>query len=368
MLDIIRNICYYDLWQMYNYCTYFFGKVPLRLSYGKRKFIMINIAFVGFRHGHINGFYKLASENPEVKIVAAFEENAEARAAAEKSLGVVFTHDSYEALLAEKDIDVVAIGDYFGIRGSRAIEALKAGKHVYADKPLCTSLDELKEIKKLSSEKGLKVGCMLDVRYAPWVETAKAFIEKGNLGKINNISFGGQHPLLWGSRAGWYFEEGKHGGTINDIAIHGIDILEYITGLSVEKVVAARCWNAYATECPIFEDCGQFMCEMTGGCGLMADVSYAAPDTCGYRLNLYWRFNIWGEKGVMEITHTENTVKVALNGTAGFVTLPNMPATTDDCLKVFLRELAGQKTAIDTASTLAVSEKTLLIQAAADNK
>lgn len=332
----------------------------------KRIHNMINIAFVGFRHGHINAFYKMAQENPNVKIVAACEENAEARAAAEAALGVKFTHDTYEAMLAEKDIDVVAIGDYFGIRGSRAIEALKAGKNVYSDKPLCTSLDELATIEKLSSEKGLKVGCMLDVRYYPWVATAKKFIDSGKLGKINNVSFGGQHPLLWGSRAGWYFEEGKHGGTINDIAIHGIDIIEYLTGLTMKRVVSARCWNAYAKEVPFFKDCGQFMIEMSNGCGLMADVSYAAPDSCGYALNLYWRFNIWGENGVMEITLTDNVVKVAMNGTSGFEVLEQAPATTDDCLKVFLRELAGEKTDIDTASTIAVSRENLLIQAAAD--
>ena len=36
----------------------------------------------------------------------------------------------------------------------------------------------------------------------------------------------------------WYFEEGKHGGTINDIAIHGIDLVRYLTGKNVTKIGA----------------------------------------------------------------------------------------------------------------------------------
>lgn len=114
---------------------------------------MIKIAFAGFRHGHINTLYKLAEGNPDVEIVAAYEADADARSTAEKTLGVRFTHESYEDMLKDESIDVVAIGDYYGIRGSLAIAALKAGKHVYADKPLCTSLSELDEIEALARKR-----------------------------------------------------------------------------------------------------------------------------------------------------------------------------------------------------------------------
>lgn len=326
---------------------------------------MKNIAFCGFRHGHIFSLYALAKANPDVNIVAAFEENTEARAAAE-ARGVVFTHDTYESMLAEKNIDIIAVGDYFGIRGARIIAALKAGKNVYSDKPLCTTLKELDEIEFLSNKTGLKVGCMLDVRYHQWVQPIKSFISDGKLGEINSISFGGQHPLLWGSRAGWYFEEGKHGGTINDIAIHGIDLVEYLTGLTMKKPVAARCWNAFAKEAPRFKDCGQFMLEMSNGAGLLADVSYAAPDSCGYSLPTYWRFTLWGTKGVMEFCYGEKDFHVALNGTAGFDTIAVEEKDTGNCLSVFLDELAGLPVEIDTAHSIAVSRETLLIQQEAD--
>ncbi|HCS75525.1 MAG TPA: gfo/Idh/MocA family oxidoreductase, partial [Clostridiales bacterium] len=208
---------------------------------------MIKIAFAGFRHGHINALYKLAEQNPDVQIVAAYEADADARAAAEADLGVNFAHDSYEDMLNEEDIDVVAIGDYYGKRGSLAIDALKAGKHVYADKPLCTSLDELDEIERLSREKALKVGCMLDMRQNKVVQPVRNFIQEGNLGEIHALFFSGQHPLMYGSRPDWYFEKGKHGGTINDIAIHGMDIVEYLTGLSMKSVTSARCWTSGRT-------------------------------------------------------------------------------------------------------------------------
>ena len=327
---------------------------------------MIKIAFAGFRHGHINALYKLAQDNPGIEIVAAYEADDEARAAAEKNLGVHFTHENYDDLLKDKNVDVVAVGDYFGRRGALVIAALKAGKHVYADKPLCTSLAELDEIEKLAHKKNLKVGCMLDMRYNKFVQPVRKFIQEDKLGEIHSIYFGGQHPLMYGSRPNWYFEEGKHGGTINDIAIHGIDLIEYLTGLSVKKVTGARCWNAFATEVPSFKDCGQFMVEMSNGAGMMADVSYAAPNSSGFTLPFYWRFTLWGTKGVMEFSYNSKDITIALDGKPGTEIIESPDADTGDCLRVFVDELKGKPTDIDTNTVFKATRETLKIQEYAD--
>ncbi len=68
-------------------------------------------------------------------------------------------------------------------------------------------------------------------------------------------------------------EEGKHGGTINDIAVHALDLIPWITGHKFKRIVAARCWNALAKRCPHFKDAAQLMLEMDNGAGVMGDVS-----------------------------------------------------------------------------------------------
>ena len=108
------------------------------------------VAFVGFRHGHVESLYKRMAEDPQIEIVALCEENADAAAAVEKS-GRHITHTDYAEMLEEVDFDILCIGDYYGIRGERAIAGLKAGKHVISDKPLCTSLDELQKIRSLDA-------------------------------------------------------------------------------------------------------------------------------------------------------------------------------------------------------------------------
>ena len=322
---------------------------------------MLKLGFAGFRHGHIFSLYEAAKTNENVEIVAAWEEYEEAKEGAKKNYSVNFTHQSYEDMLTDDNIDAIAIGNYYGARGQMAIAALKAGKHVISDKPLCTSLDELKEIEKLSKEKGLSVGLMLDMRDNKNVLAAKEIIESGRIGEVYNIQFGGQHPLNYGVRPGWYFEKGKHGGVINDIAIHGIDLISYITGLEIKNIVAARTWNAYATEEPEFKDCGQFMLELSNGGGVIADISYASPNSMGLNLPYYWEFKVWGSKGMMLFAANIDGVKLYVNGSLELENVPGI-CPKDDYLDGFVNEINGKPTRYGTKTAIHSTEMTLSIQ------
>ena len=83
----------------------------------------IRIAFAGFRHGHIFGLYGLAGKREDLEIVGAYEADEAARKAAEEK-GVVFRYETYEALISDPEVDVVAIGDYYAARGELALRAL----------------------------------------------------------------------------------------------------------------------------------------------------------------------------------------------------------------------------------------------------
>eukprot|EP01051_Picozoa_sp_SAG22_P022064 SAG22_NODE_5137_length_1079_cov_1.261224_1_plen_270_part_00 len=215
------------------------------------------IAFVGFRHGHIGAVYQACLQSDAFVITGVCEEDAATR----EELGETYasTHTSYARMLAEVEADIIAVGDYFTIRGARIIAALEAGKHVIGDKPLCTSLDELDTIEALSAERGLAVFCQLDMRDSPVFQLARQRIQNGDIGELVTVSFGGQHALNYnesaGGRAAWYFEEGKHGGTLSDIAVHGVDLVQLVSGSRVKRVVGARCWST--GRAPHIEDAAQ---------------------------------------------------------------------------------------------------------------
>lgn len=325
----------------------------------------MNIAFAGLRHGHIFGLARMARENPLFTISGYWEEDDAAREAGAPQ----FTepaYPTYDALLADPSVDVVAVGDYYGIRGERIIRALRAGKHVICDKPVCTRMEELVQIEALLRQKNLKLGCMLDLRYDPALRLAQSIVQAGKLGKIHAVNFTGQHPLNWISRAKWYFEAGKHGGTFNDIAIHGIDAVTMVTGLSYDKTLCARQWNAYAQYAPHFLDCAQLMGTLENGAGVTADVSYSAPTLTAFKLPTYWRFTFWGEDGFIECRYGDPSLTLALAGDQAPQTL-TAPAVADDYLTDLYREIQGEAVALGTASVLESTQALLAIQQTADS-
>lgn len=322
----------------------------------------LKIGFAGFRHGHIFGLYNLAKQNEQVEIIYAFEENDEAKTNAEEK-GVVFNCESFEQMLNDQNVDVIAIGDYYGRRGELAIKALKAGKHIIADKPLCTSLSELDEIRTLANEKNLKVGLMLDLRYNKNILTAKKLVEDGEIGEINNIYFGGQHPLYYGSRPCWYFEKGKHGGTINDIAIHAVDIVKNYFSLDVKEILASRTWNKLADKEPQFKESAQFMLSLSNNAGLIADVSYTVPDKVGFDLPYYWEFKIWGTKGMLAFTISSKNVELYKSDEEKVVLCEGTDSDSSYLLD-FISDING-KTDF-TKGILNSSEEVLKIQSVAD--
>ena len=327
----------------------------------------LRTAFVGFRHGHVLGLYRLLAGRADVEIVAACEEDAPTRAAL-ADVGVAVTHDCYRRMLDEVECDVVACGDYFGVRGERIIEALERGRHVLGDKPLCTSLTELARMKELAESKGLRVGCMLDLCDLGAYRTLRSLVLRGAIGEAHTLVFLGQHPLLYGQRPMWYFEPGKHGGTINDLAIHGIDIIPWLTGRRIVEVTAARGWNAGLPQHPDFQNGAMLLLRLDNDGGVMGDVSYLSSDLHGYRMAPYWRFTISGSEGVVETSCTAAKVTLWRHDTDEVLEEPVAANRTGGYFEDFLLDLAGRPNpeGLDTRRVLESSRIALLAQDAAD--
>ncbi|MBR4959417.1 MAG: Gfo/Idh/MocA family oxidoreductase [Clostridia bacterium] len=328
---------------------------------------MMKIAFAGLRHDHIFAVHKMALAQGEYEITGAFEENDTARERAQTQFGVDCRYPTYEALLSDDTVEAVALGGCYAHRGAMAIEALKAGKHVLADKPLCTDLATLDEIERLAKTTGKKVSGMFTMRYEPKLRAVVKLVKSGALGEINNIYFGGQHPLQYGRRPMWYFEEGMHGGVINDIAIHGIDILSFAFGMDSFRVLSARCWNKYALEEVQFKDSAQFMLAADDGAGILSDVSYAVPDGVEFALPLYWQFNVWGTGGVLDFSIGKKDMLFWQKGMKEVQVLEEVQPEAD-YMTDFLRLVRDEENVIlPMEEVFTATRNTLTIQKYADN-
>jgi len=324
-------------------------------------------AFAGFRHAHILDLLTGVEERGDTEIVALCEEDPATRESLAEKGRVKITHTDYRTMLRETSCDVIAIGDYYGRRGEMAIEALRACRHVISDKPLCTSLEQQGEIERLAIERELTVGLQFDSRDRPAFRALRAILRSGEIGEVCSLHIDGQHPLLHGTRPAWYFEKGKHGGTINDIGIHAFDFVPWLTGLTWNQVIAARSWNAKARDYPHFEDCAQVLATLANGAGVFADFSYLAPDRLGYELPHYWRVLVHGTKGQAETFLSSENVTVIKDTSAA----PEIRAAAEGrvrgYLEDFLNELGGRGDLADltSAQCLAASRHALEAQSRA---
>jgi predicted dehydrogenase len=328
--------------------------------------MVMKLAFLGFRHGHIMGLYKAAQTHPELQVVGACEEDDAAAETIRDAGAVTLTHGSFEEILRNVECDAVAVGDYYSRRGEIVLRALEAGKHVISDKPICIRRSELEQIQGLAGRKRRAVGCLLDLRGSGVLRTMRRLIREGAIGEVHTVLFTAQHPLLWGKRPEWYFDKEKHGGTINDIAIHATDAIPWLTGRRFVEVTAARAWNAKLKQAPHFQDAAQLMLRLDNDGGVFGDVSYLAPDGCGYAVPQYWRFTCHGSEGVVEASLTSKQVMLATHNDKAPRTIEHEPDVPNAAVEAFLDEIAGRKASLTTRDVLEASRVALMVQEAAD--
>jgi len=319
-------------------------------------------AFAGFRHSHILDLLAGVEDRPDTEVVACCEEDEHAREELAAKGRVKITHTDFEKMLFEVECDVVAIGDYYGRRGALARAALEAGRHVLSDKPLCITLQEQQVIERLAAAKNLLVGLQLDSRGYGAFRSVREIVRSGEIGEVCTIRIAGQHPLLQGVRPGWYFEPGKHGGTINDIGIHAFDLVPWLTGLEWKKMIAARSWNQKARFAPHFEDCAQVMAQLENGAGVMADFSYTAPDRLGYQLPHYWHLLIHGASGLVETHIFSKEVTVIKDSSEAPEIRPAQENRTRGYIEDFLNELRGRRELADLTSEQSLRASRLALQ------
>jgi predicted dehydrogenase len=327
---------------------------------------MLKVAVVGFRHGHIMSLVHHAQELDYVKVVAAVEEDPseEAREYV-RQMGIELTHDTFDQVLADVSFDALITGDYFARRGPHILKALRAGKHVHSDKPLCTQMEELQEIARLAQEKGLFVTAALTMRYSPLFATVRRLMREGAIGEFGNGYSFGVHELAYrAGRPRWFFEEGKQQGTINDLLIHGIDMIRWCSGRELVKVIAGTVGNVSLPEVPWFQDSAQAFYELDNGGKYFGDSSYLAPPRCPSP----WVFDVWGTVGHL---HFESGGSLVYNqagqGPVPVEIDPNrLPVS--NCVEDWARYIVfGREPVLSREDTLQATAAALTAQRAAES-
>jgi predicted dehydrogenase len=182
------------------------------------------------------------------------------------------------ALLDDPAVDLVLIAAIPSERAALAIEAMRRGKDVMVDKPGCTTLEQLDQIRACVAETGRIWSIDFSERFeVPAVEKAAQLVRDGAIGKLVQTAGFGPHRLNRPLRPDWFFEERKYGGILCDIASHQIDQFLYLSGSDRAEIVASTVGNFAHPDDPGLQDFGEILLRSDHAQGYIR-VDWYTPD------------------------------------------------------------------------------------------
>ena len=209
---------------------------------------------------------------------------------------------SRDELLGDPAIDLILCADVNGLRGSLLVAALKAGKHVFVDKPPVTTLEDLHAVERAVEESGKLFFVYFGERLGnPLSLKARQLFREGRIGRTVNFIGLGPHKLSIEHRPAWMFDPALYGGILNDIAVHQVELFGWLTGQRVARF-RSRVGNFGTPQHPSFEDFGDAWFEGDGGTAGYVRVDWFTPDALPTWGDI--RQLLVGTEGTLEIRST----------------------------------------------------------------
>ncbi len=146
-------------------------------------------------------------------------------------------YSSFEHLLEDKEVDIVILATPPGQHGPQALAALEAGRHVFVEKPLATSLDQARRILAESAARKLIVAVDYPMIYTPLVEAVSLFNTSRLCGPLLRISVQNIASCQGLDDAHWFWDKEMSGGIFVEHGVHFFDWCGRLTG-DAQEVVA----------------------------------------------------------------------------------------------------------------------------------
>jgi predicted dehydrogenase len=135
-------------------------------------------------------------------------------------------HQTYDALLADPDIDAIYNPLPNSLHAEWTISALQAGKHVLCEKPFASNAKEAEEVAKTARETGLVLSEAFAYRYHPLTARVKEIISSGELGKIRRIE--AQFCFLLPAPNNIRFKYELAGGALMDCGCYPVSLIRFL--------------------------------------------------------------------------------------------------------------------------------------------
>lgn len=227
----------------------------------------------------------------------------EERAEWAKKMGVVNTTKDYKEILADEEVDAVIICSSTDTHSPISVEAIKAGKHVFCEKPIDHDIAKIKEVIDALEGTNLKYQVGFNRRFDHNFEAVQRAVKEGKIGEPHLVKITSRDPEPPSID---YVK--VSGGMFLDMTIHDFDMVRFLTGSEAEEIYVQ---SANLVDPAIGEagdvDTAVITLKMENGAIAVIDNSRKAA--YGYDQ----RAEVFGSKGMVAISNDSNSSAVISN-------------------------------------------------------
>lgn len=251
-----------------------------------------------------------------VQLAAVVDTVAERAMQTAQRWGVPAWYDDINTMLADAEVDLVLIATPIQQHYAHAMAAIAAGKHVYVQKAMTTTVAEADELLAARNRMGVKLAAAPGFNLFPSTPAMREIVAGGALGRAAvaytyTLGFGHEHePIrkhegaLQAIDPTWYYRQGA--GPLPDVTVYALQLATSVLG-SVRRVTALgnkimpqRAWRGAAIDIEV-EDNNVVLMEFESGALGVA----VGADCVGSGMNPWGGLNIYGTHGALEVTDVD---------------------------------------------------------------
>ncbi len=222
-------------------------------------------------------------------------------------------YTDYKELLKDETIDSVDICTPNYLHSIIAVDAFKAGKHVFCEKPDAIDVTEVLKMQKAADEAGKVLMVMRNNRFVDASQYAKRYIDAGKMGEVYAGRCGWQRRRGIPGKGGWFTTKAQSGGgPLIDLGVHMIDLPIWLMGNPTPVSVSANTFSKFAdndTSDSVNSDFGDKNAEGTFDVEDLAMGMIRFDNGAVLQIEFSWASNIKRERRFVELRGTKSGLK-----------------------------------------------------------
>jgi predicted dehydrogenase len=324
----------------------------------------IRLALAGF-DGHPEEILRPLPRLPDVELVAVADDGSDPAALASglknRYAAKARRYETLAELLAAEQLDVVALCNNNGRRAPGILACAARKLNVIAEKPLALSRADLDAVYATVKRNGIHLGMLLPMRFDPPYLAMRRVVESGAIGEV--LQMEAQKSYQLGERPAWQKHAATYGSTILWIAIHGIDLMLFVSGRTFTEAMSLQSHLGFPEAGEMENVTASLFRLDNGGCATL-HMDYLRPLTAtGHGDD---RLRVSGSRGIVEYQESKG-VTLMTDKSAPQV-LRDLPAQQSVFVDFLRSVYQGARPALSWQEIVRANEATLSAHLAAQQR